>query len=91
MQGPFGAIVWLVVLAVVAVLFARSRGRRGRLGAGAAGSVYDLLNQDKRNAVEIIVEERAGLRDPEDRDGNLPELEDPKQPRANPDPGRRET
>ena len=45
--------------------------------AGASGAVYDMLNEDKRNAVEIIVEERAGARDPEDRDGNLPELEDP--------------
>ncbi len=79
--GPFGAIIWLVMIAVVAMLFAVSRRRRGRVGPGAAGSVYDLLNQDKRNAVEIIVEERAGLRDPEDRDGNLPELE-PKESRT---------
>jgi len=80
--GLFNAIIWLVVIAVVAILFARARRRRGRVGAGAAGSVYDLLNQDKRNAIEIIVEERAGSRDPEDRDGNLPELEDPKQSRT---------
>jgi hypothetical protein len=44
-------------------------------GAGAAGAVYELLNQDKRAAVEIIVEEKAGYRDPEDRDGDLPSLE----------------
>jgi hypothetical protein len=67
------------VIAVVAILFLSSRRRRRRVGAGAAGSVYDMLNQDKRHAVEIIVEERAGARDPEDRDGNLPELEDPGQ------------
>jgi len=36
-----------------------------------------MLNADKRNAVEIVVEERAGARDPEDRDGNLPQLEEP--------------
>ena len=34
------------------------------------GTVYDWLNEDKRNAVEVILEERAGARDPEDRDGN---------------------
>jgi hypothetical protein len=39
--------------------------------------VYDWLNEDKRRAVDIIVEERAGARDPEDRDGNLPDLEHP--------------
>jgi MYXO-CTERM domain-containing protein len=76
--GAVGAFVWLVALVVVAILFWRQRRRRGRLGAGGAGSVYDMLNEDKRNAVEIIVEERAAARDPEDRDGNLPDLEAPK-------------
>ena len=76
--GPFGAIIWVVTIVVVAILFARHRRRRGRIGAGAAGSVYDWLNEDKQKAVEIIVEERAAARDPEDRDGNLPALEDPK-------------
>jgi len=47
-------------------------------GAGAYGSIYDLLNQDKRNAIELIVEEKAEARDPEDADGNLPELETPR-------------
>ena len=73
--GPF---IWVVALVIVAILFWRQRRRRGRLGAGGAGSVYDMLNEDKRNAVEIIVEERAAARDPEDRDGNLPDLEAPK-------------
>jgi hypothetical protein len=72
------AIVWAVTILLVIVIFWRQRRRRGRLGAGAAGSVYDMLNEDKRKAVEIVVEERAGARDPEDRDGNLPDLEDPR-------------
>jgi hypothetical protein len=70
-------IVWLGVLVVVVVVFARARRRRTKVGAAAAGSIYDMLNEDKRKAVEIVVEERAGARDPEDRDGNLPDLEDP--------------
>ena len=37
--------------------------------------MYDFLNKEKQNAIEIIVEEKAGARDPEDKDGNLPELE----------------
>jgi hypothetical protein len=57
-------------------------GRRS-IGAGAAGTIYDMLNEDKRRAIDIIVEERAGARDPEDRDGNLPDLENPR--RAAPD------
>jgi hypothetical protein len=75
--GPFGAIIWVITIVVVAILFWRHRRRRGRMGAGAAGVVYGMLNEDKRNAVEIIVEERAGARDPEDREGNLPDLEAP--------------
>lgn len=43
-------------------------GRRGGPGAGATGAVYDLLNEDKRKAIEIIVEGRAGYRDPEHAD-----------------------
>jgi hypothetical protein len=74
------AVIWVIALVIVAILFWRLRRRRGRLGAGAAGSVYDMLNEDKRNAVDIIVEERAEARDPEDRDGNLPDLEAPKHP-----------
>ena len=76
--GSVNAIVWAVVIVVVIVVFSRQRRRRGRVGPAAAGSVYDMLNEDKRKAVEIVVEERAGARDPEDRDGNLPDLEDPK-------------
>ena len=38
-------------------------------------------NEDTRNAVELIAEEKAAARDPEDADGNLPELENPRGPR----------
>jgi len=74
------AMIWLVAVVLLIVAFRRTRGqrRRGGVGTAAAGSVYDWLNEDKRNAVEIIVEERAAARDPEDRDGNLPDLANPK-------------
>ena len=78
------AISWLVVVVVGGLLFWRlsspsSSGRkRKRVGAAGAGAIYDLLNKDKRNALEIVVEHRAAACDPEDRDGNLPELERPK-------------
>jgi hypothetical protein len=81
-------IVWAVVLlafvVVVAVsVFSKRRDGRGGSGPGAAavGAMYDLLNQDKRNAIELIVEDRAAARDPEDADGNLPDLQDPKRRR----------
>jgi hypothetical protein len=73
------AMIWGVAIALLVLAYRRTRGqrRRGGIGTAAAGTVYDLLNEDKRNAVEIIVEERAAERDPEDRDGNLPDLENP--------------
>ena len=83
---PPAQAVWaLVVLVFLIVVFVSSRRRRrpGHTrafapGPAALGSVYDLLNQDKRNAIEMIVEEKAESRDPEDADGNLPDLERPK-------------
>lgn len=70
-------LLWFVVIAGVILLFAKGGrpGRRSGIGTAAAGSMYDFLNKDKQNAIEIIVEERAGARDPEDKDGNLPALE----------------
>ena len=77
--------IWgiIVLLFLIVAIVKMKRRRSGRtfdvnVGTGAIGSVYDLLNQDKRNAIEIIVEEKAEARDPEDADGNLPELEHPR-------------
>jgi hypothetical protein len=72
-------MIWLVVGAW--------RVRRGRVSVGpaAAGMMHELLNEDRRAAVEIILEERAAERDPEDRDGNLPDLEDPTRSRKSPE------
>jgi hypothetical protein len=69
-------MVWLVaaVVLVAAVRRVRRQRRRGGVGSAAAGTIYDWLNEDKRNAVEIVVEGRAEARDPEDADGNLPDL-----------------
>jgi hypothetical protein len=71
------ALVWLVAIVGVIVLFVKGGrpGRRSGIGTAAVGSMYGFLNEDKRNAIEIIVEEKAEARDPEDKDGNLPELE----------------
>ncbi len=66
--------VSMFLLLVAAFFRVRSRRRQSRLGPAAIGTVYDLLNEDKRRAVEIVIEERAEARDPEDADGNLPDL-----------------
>jgi hypothetical protein len=71
------ALIWIVVVGGVVLLFVKGGrpGRRSGIGTAAVGSMYDLLNEDKRKAVEIIVEQRAAARDPEHKDGNLPDLE----------------
>ena len=84
MDPDYGAgLVWAVVLLAIvggfiAIVSGKGGTGHGGPGPGASGAVYDLLNQDKRNAIELIVEDRAAARDPEDADGNLPDLEDPK-------------
>jgi hypothetical protein len=74
-------IAWLAffILFFAAVVSVRRRRRSGHPGPGTSGAIYDMLNEDKRKAIEIIVEERAEERDAETADGNLPELESPKQ------------
>jgi len=72
--------IWLIAIALLILAYRRARIGRGgvNVGAAGAGAVYDMLNEDKRKAVEIVVEGRAEARDPEDRDGNLPDLETPR-------------
>jgi hypothetical protein len=79
-----GAIGIGLLIALAFAVWAARRGpsgrtqrRRGGVGSAAMGSVYDLLNEDKRRAIEIIVEEKAEERRPEYPDGNLPDLDDP--------------
>jgi hypothetical protein len=78
-----GAAIWLIAVIVLIIAVRKTRRTRGRLGVGTAGAgaIYDMLNEDKRRAIEIIVEEKAEARDPEDKDGDLPQLEDPRRRR----------
>lgn len=73
-QPALVAIIWAVVLVgAVVLLWNRSRSGKGRSvrgpGAGAAGAVYDMLNEDQRRAIEIIVEQKAEATSPETVDG----------------------
>jgi hypothetical protein len=68
--------IWLIAIVLLVLAYRKARIGRGGVNVGAAGAgvVYDMLNEDKRKAVEIVVEGRAEAQDPEDRDGNLPDL-----------------
>ena len=54
------------------------RRRRGRFGPAAVGMLEPFTLHAQRQSVEVIVEGRAAVRDPEDKDGNLPDLSGPK-------------
>jgi hypothetical protein len=76
--------IWLIAIVLVVLAYRKARIGRGSINVGAAGAgaVYDMLNEDKRKAVEIVVEGRAEAQDPEDRaqqgGGHLPDLAQPK-------------
>ena len=48
--------------------------RRSTPGSALTGSMQMLFDDNHRAAIEVIVEDRTGERDPEDKDGNLPDL-----------------
>ena len=76
--------IYVFVIVFVIALTVRLRGRKGNdgrrvrsgPGAGATGAVYDMLHEDKRRAIELIVEGRAEATDPEHADGKPGGIED---------------
>jgi len=71
-------VIYGIFFLLLAVIGWRLRQRRGRIGPAAVGSLYDMLNEDRRNAVELIVEEKTGERDPERaRDDTAPARPEP--------------
>lgn len=74
------ALTWMAGVILVGVLLVaafRARRRGGAYRGAVIGATYEWQSQDKRRALELIVEDKAEARDGEHRDGNLPELEDP--------------
>ena len=63
-----GAVIWLVMMTLAGIAFYRAKTRRRHIGSGAAGTIYDLVNDEKRKAIEIIAEDRAAERDEEHAD-----------------------
>ena len=76
--GEVVATIEFLAIAWAAVFIGRkvfTRRGRSTIGPAASGTVYELLNEDTRKAIELIVEERTGERDPEDRDGSFDDLD----------------
>jgi hypothetical protein len=58
-----GGTIWLVIILLCGFVYWRMKTRRRHIGSAAAGTVYDMINEEKRNAVEILVEDKAAARD----------------------------
>jgi hypothetical protein len=67
-----GAIIWAVMMILAGFAFYRAKTRRRHIGAGAAGTVYGMLGDDKRKAIEVIAEDRAAAHDFEHADDKDP-------------------
>ena len=77
MERYITVVIWLLIL-WLGIGAWRLRRKRVTVGPAAAAVMHEILNDDRRAAVDVILEERTGERDPEDRDGNLPDLEQQK-------------
>jgi len=66
-----GLVIWMVIA------IWRIRRKRSTPGSAMTASMEMLFDDTRRAAIEVIVEERTGERDPEDKDGNLPDLANP--------------
>ena len=72
-MGAILSIVWItgfIVLVILVLTSRRVRRRGGTMTAGVAGAVWDLQTDQKRKALEILVEKKAFAQDPEDADGD---------------------
>jgi len=73
-MAPLALLLILVVM--IRVIYRKARRRRGGgfgVGPGASGAVYGFLNEDKRKAIEIIVEQKTAEVDPERARDNVGE------------------
>ena len=67
--GRLGSMfIWAWGLVFFAIVLYRLRKRRGHIGSAAAGTVYDIIHEDKRKAMEIVVADKAAARDFEHAD-----------------------
>lgn len=62
------ASTWLVMILLGAVVLYRLKTRRSHIGSAAAGTVYDIIQEDKRKAIEVVVSDKAAAHDFEHAD-----------------------
>ena len=72
----FFGVIWILIVWMIVGVW-RLRRRSVQPGPALLDSM-ELLHADRqRAAIELIQEEITGYRDPEDKDGHLPQLQTP--------------
>jgi len=64
------ASIWVLMIVLGGFAIYRVRTRRSHIGSAAAGTVYDIIQDEKRKAIEIVVADKAAARDFEHADDN---------------------
>lgn len=59
---------WVVMIVLAGFVFYRLKTRRSHIGSAAAGTIYDIVQDEKRKAIEIVVADKAAARDFEHAD-----------------------
>ena len=67
------AATWLVMIGLGAFVLYRLKTRRSHIGSAAAGTVYDIIHEDKRKAIEVVVSDKAAAHDFEHADDKDPD------------------
>ena len=57
------ALLWMVSVVFFGVVLYRLKKRRGHIGAAGAGTIYDIVHEEKRKAIEIVAADKASARD----------------------------
>lgn len=68
-----GGSIWLVMLGLAGLVLYRLKTRRSHIGSAAAGTIYDIIHEDKRKAIEIVVADKAAAHDFEHADDKDPD------------------
>lgn len=64
-------LIWAWGLVFFGIVLYRLKKRRGHIGSAGAGTVYDMVQEDKRKAIEIVVADKAAARDFEHSDDDV--------------------
>ena len=63
-----GLFMWAWGLVFFAIVLYRLKKRRGHIGSAGAGTIYDMVHEEKRKAIEIVVSDKASARNFEHAD-----------------------